>query len=271
MVQDKYINGTTFDEVMRLYIFDSELKQAFFKAILAVESHLKSIFAYHFAEAYHDKIRYAYLDIACYDPNRILDAVQTIHKLSGIINRQKNRSGSSIHHYVHAYGNVPIWVLVNYIDFGDLRHMIINSRKAIQNKVARDILAFTKQNLPHITVFTPEHMIDLLSNINELRNVCAHNNRMIGFECRRDSKYWSELHDRYNLSQRNRRHDIYSIYVSLQCFLSETEFSFLHNTIRKRMRTLSNSLQSITMNDILTLLGFPDDWYLTSQIRQQKH
>lgn len=268
-VQEHYTNGTSFDEVIRLYTFDVELKQAFFKAVLAAEAHLKAIFAYHFAEAYHH-IRYSYLDIACYDPNRVLDAVQTIHKLSGIINRQNNFSDSSIYHYVHAYGNVPIWVLVNYIDFGDLRYMIINSRKSIQNKVARDIMDFTKQNIPNISLFPPENMIDLLVNINELRNVCAHNNRMIGFKCHRDSRYWSELHDQYNLAQRSERRDVYSVYVSLQCFLSETEFSYLHNTIRKRMRTLNNGLQSIDMNHILHLLGFPYDWHLAATIRRQK-
>lgn len=50
--QEHYTNGTSFDEVIRLYTFDVELKQAFFKAVLAAEAHLKAIFAYHFAEAY---------------------------------------------------------------------------------------------------------------------------------------------------------------------------------------------------------------------------
>lgn len=267
--KDSYTNGTSFDEVMRLYTFDTELKRAFFKALLETEAHLKAIFAYRFAEEYHH-IRYSYLDIACYDPNRVLDAVQTIHKLSGIINRQKNFPDSSIHHYVRAYGNVPIWVLVNYIDFGDLRYMIINSKKSIQNKVAHDMLDFAKQNIDNFNRFPPENMIDLLANLNELRNICAHNNRMIGFKCRRDSKYWPELHDRYNLSQRCERRDVYSLYISLQCFLSETEFSFLHNTVRKRLRTLSNGLKSITMSHILSLLGFPNDWHLTAPIKQQK-
>lgn len=270
MDEDKYTNNTSFDEVMRLYIFDSELKQAFFKATLAAESHLKSIFAFYFAEAYHDKVRYAYLDIACYAPDKVLDAVQTIHKLSGIINRQMKFSDSSICHYVHTYGNVPIWVLINYMDFGDIRYMIMNSIKPIQNKVAHDLLEFAKQNLPDIKLFPPEHMIDLLANLNELRNVCAHNNRMIGFHCRRDSRYWPELHKHYYTSKRSERRDVYSLYISLQCFLSETEFSFLHNTLRKRMRNLHNGLKSIEMNQILARLGFPENWHMTTPIRHQK-
>lgn len=260
MENDKYTNNTSFDEVMHLYILDIELKQAFFKAILAAEAHLKAIFAYHFAEEYHDNVRYSYLDIACYDPNRILDAVQTIHNLSGIIKRQNNIRESSIHHYVNAYGNVPIWVLVNHIDFGDLRHMIQNSRKTIHNKVAHDMLDFAKQNIPDISIFPPEYMIDFLANINELRNVCAHNNRLVGFRCRRDSKYWPELYERYGVLRQDERRGPYSVYLSLQCFLSKTEFAFLHNTIRKRLRSFANGLHSIEVTCISEALGFPDTW-----------
>ncbi len=257
---DRYTAGTSFDEVVHLHILDTELKHAFFKNILAVESHIKAIFAYRFAEAYPD-VRYSYLDIACYDPNHILNAVQTIHSLSGIINRQKHCSGSSIHHYVRGHNNVPIWVLINQVHFGDLRYMIINSRKTIQNKVSRDILDFTKQNIPDISNFPPEHMNELLVNINELRNVCAHNNRLIGFKCRRDSKYWPALHERYNISHDSERRDVYSTYLSLQCFSSRMEFASLHNTIRKRIRHLSNQLHSIDINKVLANFGFPDNWH----------
>ena len=256
---DTYTNETSFTEVIRLYEFDKELKEAFFKATLATESHLKAIFAYHFAEAYPD-VRYSYLDIACYDPALVLNAVKTIHRLSGIIDKQKDFTNSSIHHYVRAYHNVPIWVLVNYIDFGDLRYMIMNSRKPIQNNVARDIMQFSKQNLPNLKKFPPENMLNLLSNINELRNICAHNNRLLGFKCRSDCRFWPQLHNLYNISKNSERRDVYSIYISLQCFLSSTEFSFLHNTLRKRMNYLSNQLHSIDINTVLKTIGFPKNW-----------
>lgn len=256
---DTYTNGTTLEEVNRLYVLDLELKQAYLKAVLAAESHLKSIFAYRFAEKFHD-VRYAYLDIACYDQEKVLSAVQTIHNLSGIISKQRYISGSSIRHYVENYGNVPIWVLINYADFGDLRYMIANSQKDVQNKVARDMLDFVKQNRPDIDIFPPENMVDLLRNINELRNVCAHNNRLIGFRCRGDSKLWEPLHNAYGLGDRGGRRDPYSVYISLQCYTSKIEFSFLHNTIRKRLRHFRNNVHSLSANRILGALGFPENW-----------
>lgn len=256
---DSYMEGASFDEVTSLYIFDTEVKQAFFKAILNAKMHLKSIFAYRFAEAFGDE-QYAYLNIKCYDPAKALDIVQTIHELSGIINFKKALKGSSICHYVNTYNDVPIWVLVNYIDFGKLRHMLINSQKSIQNRVAQDFLSFFTQNIPDVKIFFPEYMIDLLANINEVRNVCAHNNRLLGFRCRRDSKYWKELYTPYNVAERGGRRDAFSVYIALQCFLSKTEYAFLHNTIRKRVNHLENKLHSIDVSGILASLGFPPDW-----------
>ena len=256
---DTYTGGTTFDEVTHLYLFDGEIKQAFFRAILAAETHLKSIFAHRFAEQFQN-IPYPYLNIACYDVKKALDVVTTIHKLSGIINRKRQDRTSSIYHYLTRYDNVPIWVLVNHLDFGDLRYMLANSQPRIQNSVAKDLTGFIRQHIQNPSTFPPEVMLAFLANINEMRNVCAHNNRLVGFRCRRDDKYWSPLHQSHNIPPNGNRRDAYSIYLALQCFLSSTEYNILHNTLRKRMNYVSLRLHSITLNDILNELGFPDDW-----------
>lgn len=78
---DAFIKVTKFDEVRNLYFFDKQLKQTFFNSILNVEHHLKSIFAYRFAEKSKNK-RYAYLGINSYDSNKILSVGRLISDLS---------------------------------------------------------------------------------------------------------------------------------------------------------------------------------------------
>jgi abortive infection bacteriophage resistance protein len=51
----QYTAGTSFNEVCQLYLFDKELKQAFFEALISAETHIKSIFAHRFAEAHPDE------------------------------------------------------------------------------------------------------------------------------------------------------------------------------------------------------------------------
>ena len=131
----------------------------------------------------------------------------------------------------------------------------------IQNKISKDLLQFAKQNIASVGVFPPEIMISFVKNIHEVRNVCAHNNRLIGFRCKSDDKYWADLHTGYYSSEKSVRRDSYSVLVSLRCFLSKAEYGTLYNKVIKCMKRLDNHLHSISSNGILEALGFPKDWH----------
>ena len=262
---EQYTQGTSFDEIAHLYVFEREIKQALSQASLSMESHLKSIFAHRFAEAYPD-VPYAYLNINCYDKNKTLEVISTISQLSKVISRHKNHKDSSIAHYVRNHNDVPIWVLANYLDFGELRYMLASSPTSLQNTVAKDLLNFIQVHLPphSLTVpFSPEVMQSFIENINDVRNVCAHNNRLIGFTCRRDSKHWAPLHSQYNITKNAPRNTVFSVFISLQCFLSKSEYGTVHNTLRKEFFKLDKRMKTISSNDILSKLGFPIDWHKT--------
>ena len=261
---DEYTKHTTFEEITRLYLFDKELKQAFLKAILEIEAHLKAVFAYRFAEAYPN-IPYAYLHTSSYDSTKILIVGEMISRLSKTIKKQKRFTNTSICHYIKKYNDVPIWVLVNYLNFGELRHMILCSPVSIQNKIAKDMFRFIKPQIPKASIFPPETMLSFLANINDVRNVCAHNNRLINFNCRAAVKYWPELHDTFNINLlvKQPRRDVYTVFLSTKCFLSAMEHAALHNKIRKLINGhLRNHLYSVQVNDILATLGFPPNWNL---------
>ena len=266
---DKYSNKTTFNEIAQLYNFEREIKQAFLQATLDIETHLKSTFAYRFAEEY-PLLQYPYLNINCYANNRTLNVIGTISRLSTKINRYKQKQNHSISHYVRNYDNVPIWVLANYLEFGELKHMLINSIPKIQNNVAKDMMLFINDQSINSSIFPPEIMLSFIDNINDIRNVCAHNNRLIGFKCHQDVKYWIPIHTQYNINKTDSRNTPYDVYLISQCFLSYNEFAALHNKLRKRFNNLSNQLHSISINLILSHLGFPDDWHKNSSSIKHK-
>lgn len=265
---DIFIKGTTFDEVRSLYFCDKQLKQAFFNSILNVEHHLKSIFAYRFAERFKNK-RYAYLDINSYDSNKILSVGRLISDLSRIISFYKDKSNNPIHHYVKKYNDVPIWIMVEFLDFGKLCAMIRNSKRGIQNKICKDLMTFIHENIGDLNEhFTPEIMISFIENIHELRNICAYNNRLLDFRCKADSKYFNALHSKYNIEDNSSRRYAYSVFVSMQCLLGPTEFEILNNTIRKRLNLLKKHLNSIDIQEILNLLKFPNEWLTQPRLKQ---
>lgn len=104
-------------------------------------------------------------------------------------------------------------------------------------------------------------MISFLKNINQTRNVCAHNNRLLNYNCTANSVYFSPIHDDFNLQDDDSRKSVYSTVVSLQCFISGEEFNRLWNTLRKKVRKLENKLKSVDINIINATLGFPNNWH----------
>ena len=77
---DKYIPGTTFNEIRAVHTFDSEIKSIFFKYLIECEKHLKSIVSYRFGETYSDT-PYAYLLSSSYDNKNLLNLSTTISQL----------------------------------------------------------------------------------------------------------------------------------------------------------------------------------------------
>ena len=57
---------------------------------------------------------------------------------------------------------------------------------------------------------------------------------------------------------------MYSVFLILQCFISEREYAALHNKVLKLFRRLNNKLISISINDIYKKLGFPIDWHMNT-------
>ena len=258
---NNYIEGVTFDEVASLYTFDKDIKRAILQSILEAEHHIKSITAHRFAEAYQNQ-QYAYLNTKNYDNDKILDVGYIISRLSKIVNHNKNKRGTSINHYYTNHKDVPIWVLTDYLEFGDTRNIIKNLPTSLQNKIAKDLVSFLKTNNPDFTgVFPPETMISFLKNINQTRNVCAHNNRLLNYNCTANSVYFAPIHDDFNLQDDDSRKSVYSTVVSLQCFISGEEFDRLWNTLRKKVRKLENKLKSVDINIINATLGFPNNWH----------
>lgn len=49
---ERYIHGTTFEQICALYEFDQSLRDLILPALIRIEKHIKSITAYSFSEAY---------------------------------------------------------------------------------------------------------------------------------------------------------------------------------------------------------------------------
>ena len=190
--------------------------------------------------------------------------------MSNIINRyNKKNDNNAIKHYLINYGKVPFWVVINYMCFGEVVKFYTYLKPSIQNRIAKDFSVFLIENLElKKCLLQPKQLISYLNNIVELRNIVAHNNRVLSFKCRQNTVYNDELHSKYDIDKNSPRQDVYNVFLVLQCFLSKNQYGQIYNTIRKRAWVLKKGLNTISCNDILSSLGFPNNWYLVQKLPQ---
>ena len=265
---DRFITGACFDEITQVHYYDKEIKSIFFKSILEIEKHFKSIIAYRFSEKYKDE-KYAYLITSNYNSDDILQVTKTVSSLSNIINNYKNKPNNSISHYVHKYGDVPLWILINYIHFGQSLYFYKYLDDALKNKIAQDFSTFLVDNLEVNSIqLTSNILISYIENVLDLRNIVAHNNKLLGFKCKGHIRYLAELHDKYSISNISDKQDVYNVFIAMQALLSKNQYALLHNTLLKRSNYLRLRLKTIDIDVILNSLGFPSKWYNTPKLPQ---
>ena len=257
---NKYIEGTSFKEIIAVYEFDKALKTILFNKIIEIEAHLRSLVSYYFFKTAPDT-PYNYLDPNNYSSNND-HTRKLIADLNLVIDKHKDTPGHAINHYINRHSMVPLWVLVNHLNFGTIENMIYQMKDRSDNHIAMICSQILRENLGlnQAPTFNLKHLKSYVSAIRSLRNILAHNNRLFWYTWKTTS-YHNELHSKYGIIERSNRNDVYNVFLVMQCFLLSEQYAILHNTILKRIKTLSLKLHTIDVNIILNSLGFPNDWH----------
>ena len=115
---DRYVVGTTFNDIYRLFLFDRDLRLTMFRYFSEAEAALKTTCSYKFSEKHQDEHE-AYLN-----PHNYRADGQYVKRVEGLIDDfkkilhkypYKNYSFKRdyIQHYVRDHDEVPLWVLIN--------------------------------------------------------------------------------------------------------------------------------------------------------------
>lgn len=264
---DNYLSNVTFEEIISVYYFDREIKSVFFQASIDVEKCLKSLIAYYFSKAHPQD--YSYLNINNFNCSKITKTVNLISSISKTITKMENeKRDNAIKHYIKNHQNVPLWVVINYLSFGQVVQFYEFMKDSDKNTIAKQFSSFANESLGISTIkISPKELNSYLRNIHEVRNVVAHSNKFIGFKCRTHIPYLQELHSIHGITPASDKQDIYNVFVIMRVFLSRGNFITLSNSLRKRMQHLDKKLHSINANEIFSILGFPYDWHKNEAIR----
>lgn len=256
----KYKDGTTFEDIVALYKFDENLRELFLKYILQIERHMRSLLSYYFTDK-HGEQQSHYLNPANYSDNPrytagITHLISTLDKLAN-----DNSDYPYINHQRTAYGNVPLWVLVNGITFGSLSKFYSFLTPDLKAKIS---INFEKVNEKQLEQY--------LSVITKFRNVCAHNERLYSYKTQNDIPN-TAIHQKLGIPQSGSQYvcgkrDLFALVIAFRYFLPNDDFKKFKASLSRILMHYLESTGAMSEADLYRYMGFPSNWKKISSYRK---
>lgn len=255
--KSKYINGTKFEEVYSLFLFDRQLRNILFKNILIIENNIKSIISYQLSKKYGYREK-DYLKQSNF--NTTFEYKKQVNDVIGKMKRQiktNATSHSATRHYVQNYGYIPLWVLVKVLSFG----IVVELFSVLKKEDQYDIIEMYDLDLKTFTT-----NLNILSNY---RNLCAHED--IVFENKTQKTLEDTIyHRKLKIPMMDNeyiygKNDLFALIIILKSMLKDSEINDLILEIEDSINNLDFNLRTIPINKVLDRMGFPENW---SQIKK---
>lgn len=177
---DRYSEGTTFNDIYSLFQFDRDLRESTFHYLIRAEAMLKTIVSYTFAEShsgnqdYLDQSSFATEDE--YATFGLKDYRDNMHRLhTKLYEAANNRGNQAVVHYLDAHGYVPVWVVFNGLTFGSVEHFFNLMKPTEQRAVCKRIAEATGGR---DTYLDPKQARISMDTAVRARNICAHDDRL---------------------------------------------------------------------------------------------
>lgn len=259
VVPERYRQGTHFDELKSLFLFDRELRFLFLKYILIFENSFKTVISHEFCRRYPKPN--SYLEIKNYVNNNPKKVLQQISILTKTIHDKVDKEGA-IKHYIEEHGSVPLWVLVNYLTIGNLSYLFSILTDADKNVIAKSYYnKYKKQHVSDNMVrISSEDLESGLKIINLVRNKCAHDERLYNYNFR--NVRVSNLAKHFELKHYDNTRIVVAI-LYLRIFLDKKYFQIFHEELTKLFAEYRIRFHSVSFDEILTIMGITlDDFQL---------
>lgn len=247
-----YKNNSTFEEIFAIYKFDKTLKNIFLKYILEIESIMKAQIGEVFSRKYGIK---DYLDRNNFDIS--LDrksGKNNIQELIDYINdeiKKCNGKHDAITHYITNYGYVPPFVLVKILTIGALSKFYGLMKQDDRQEIAK------------IFNLSDSHLKTILGTLTVIRNIAAHDNRLYTYR----NTFFININKIYNkpiikMNKKTMYTNIFITILAMKFLLEDDDYNNFVNELKSEFKKLEKELTSITVQDVLNVMGFPKNYKL---------
>jgi abortive infection bacteriophage resistance protein len=172
-IKDQFDSGTTFDQIIKTYSFDRELRLLVFDCIERIEVSIRTQMIYQMA-IFHNDSHWQDNKANFITPyyNKIGILIDPFSDFQTIISKAKTARTPEtfIKHYINKYdipANPPSWMCFELLTIGELSHLYKGLKYNADKKRIADFF-----DLHHV-VFT-----SWLHTLTYVRNICAHHSRL---------------------------------------------------------------------------------------------
>ena len=247
---EKFINGTTFNEIVAIHSFDKDLRILLSNYLIIIERLFKSIIAYEFSKR-HGNHDIDYLNIDNFD-NKGISVIEA-SKLTTTLNNELHdaiaHNDEMICHYKAKYERIPLWVFANKISFGNISKFFSVMKSGDKYAVAKSISSISGQKVK------PSDIKNAIRILVFLRNKAAHDQRIYDFNSKPNSVSGNNhILKKYDLN------NVQSLFGALACmslFLTPKQYKTLCSDIKKLIEKLFLKIHSIPTQVVLSKMGVP--------------
>ncbi|MBC1778809.1 Abi family protein [Listeria booriae] len=258
---DRYIEGSTFEDLYELYMFDRDLRKTILAVTIDVECTFYTNVAYFIGKEYgHEPQKY--LDKSKYN---------TGHKQNNGKTQRENLLDmlwKNIHrpriepliYYKNNYKNMPPWILTKGLTFGQVYTLFELSKSEIKEEIIKSILG-----IDYVDEKLKEFFAKMMSIFIRYRNWSAHGGRMYNHRCKPELTFWEPLFTMFGVtkSEFNKgrgKNDLLALTASVMFFYQSNTgstidyFVFLNSNMDKY-----RDKRVATYSKVITETGLPEN------------
>lgn len=248
----RFIEGTTFEEIYSLFLFDRSFRNVLFKYLLVIENNLKSITSYQLSKKYGYREKdYLKAKNFTHNPEKQKQVNDLLKKMKRQIRVNGSQHTATLH-YVSNYGYIPLWILVKVLSFGIVSEMF----SILKPEDQQEICKVYNIEVDNLIVYLP-----ILANY---RNLCAHED--ILFENKTQKEISDTVfHKLLDIPKENNEYiygktDLFALLIIMKQMLQKEEFKNMSIELENVIETLNYNLSSIKIDKVLNRMGFPLNW-----------
>lgn len=259
--EDYYVTGTTFFHIYSVYCFDRNLRSILMKGLLQAEQNLCTKVSYRFAE--DNKSEFSHLNINNFSKADLPTTTRLISTLSSVTQRNSKDKDSGFYHYLTHHQDLPLWVLVTKLTFGEITYFYKSMVPPLQERVLNDI---NKDYTSEFGAPIAQPTSSLISKFNEIldvlvafRNICAHGDRLYNHRVRIGKNTRKVLYY-FMSSPKGSEASFYGALISLRLFLVRPEYKRLIKSVMAELLLLRKSIPEEQFNKLLGKMELTLNW-----------